>query len=426
MFSFSNGILRIKSDRSWLDLCIDVSFFLLLCSVFTNGGEKGESYFYYFTFFLFFGLTAIKLLSSLKSRGSLFVPSFTLWFSSFALLSLISVLWAANQQMSLRVISRLVQVIVITFCMAQSYSTRASLFRGIRMFSWAGTFVALYLLINTPFDEWFKGFFGMSVTQLNPNTIGMVFTLCVVVTFYFAFFCEEKIYYIFTFLQMFIIILTSSRKSLLASVAGLCMLAMLKVRRRNVVMRIFFVLGFVVAVYYLIMSVPELYSAIGVRFESMAEHMLGVDGDRSISLRQIFIENAKDMFFERPILGYGINNFTDLIYQRIGIGTYAHNNYYEILADLGIIGFAVFYGYYFFLLATLVKLCVRKSSSMAKLMLVLLVVIMICEYGLVTYYSVYVQLALCFVYLVTCAINDEDDHTYGTPLYLKYKYSVYG
>lgn len=426
MVSFSNGILRIKSDRSGLDLCRDVSFFLLLCSVFTNGGEEGESYFYYITFFLFFGLTAIKVLSSLKTQGTLVIPSFTLWFTGFTLLSLMSVMWATNPQVSLRVISRLVQIIVITFCVTHSYSTRASLFRCMRMFSCAGSVVALYMLVKTPFDDWFKGFFGMSVTQLNPNTIGMIFTLCVIVSFYFAFFCNEKRYYVYTLLQMFIIILTSSRKSLLASVTGLVMLAMLKMQRRNIILRVFFVFGLVVAFCYLIMSVPALYSAIGVRFESMAEHLLGGGDDRSISLRQIFIENAKDMFFERPIFGYGINNFVELIYQRIGIGTYAHNNYYEILADLGIVGFFVFYGYYFFMLATLIKICIKRNSSMAKLMLVWLVVIMICEYGLVSYYSVYIQLALCCIYMLICAINEDDNHIDGTPNYLKYKYSVYG
>ncbi len=63
---------------------------------------------------------------------------------------------------------------------------------------------------------------------------------------------------------------------------------------------------------------------------------------------------------------------------------------------------------------------------MAKLMLVWLVVIMICEYGLVSYYSVYIQLALCCIYMLICAINEDDNHIDGTPNYLKYKYSVYG
>lgn len=426
MFSFSNGILRIKKDRPGLDLFIDFSFLLLICAVFTNGGEEGESYFYYITFFLFFGLTCIKLLTSLKTQGGAIIPAFTLWYGGFTLLSLMSALWATNPQTSLKVISRLIQSLVITFAMSQNYATRAGLFRCMRMFSWAGAFVAVYALANTPFDEWFKGFLGWTALSLNPNTVGMIFTICLIISLYFALYCNEKRYYLVTVLQLFIIILTSSRKSLLASVAGMVMMGLMRIQRRNVVPRVLMTFGLVIALSYLIMSVPEFYRTIGGRFESMTEYLLGEGGDYSISLRQRFIENAQDMFFERPILGYGINNFAVQIGRRIDVWTYAHNNYYEILADLGIVGFTLFYGYYFYLLATLAKAWRKTGSSMAKMMLALLVVIMICEYGLVSYYSIYMQMALCCMYLFTCAINNVDDHSSGTPIYLKYKQRVYG
>lgn len=426
MFSFSNGILRINADRPGLDFFIDVSFFMLLCSVFTNGAAEGEGYFYYISFFLFFGLTCIKLLTSFKSQGSLVIPSFTLWYGGFVLLSLLSALWATNPQTSLKVISRLIQSLVITFAMSQNYATRAGLLRCVRMFSWAGTLVGVYMLAATPFNKWFSGFFGSSSTALNPNTIGMIFTLCLMTSFYFAFYCQEKKYYLFTGLQFFIIILTSSRKSLLSAVIGIVMMSLLKVKRRNMIIRILVLFGLVVAFYYLIMSVPALYRAIGIRFESMTGYLMGEGGDYSLSLRQRFIDNATDMFFERPLLGYGINNFTVQIGRRINVWTYAHNNYYEILADLGIVGFVTFYGYYFYLLATLFKAWRKTNSSFAKMMFTWLTVIMICEYGLVSYYSIYMQMALCCMYLFTCAINRSDDHSNGTPLYMKYKESVYG
>lgn len=426
MFIFSNGILRIKKDRPGLDLFVDISFLLLLCSVFTNGGAKGESYFYYISFFLFFGLTFIKLLMSLKSQGSLIVPSFTVWYGSFVLLSLMSALWATNPQTCLKVMSRLIQSLVITFCMSQNYATRAGLFRCIRMFSWAGTLVAVYMLASTPFDDWFKGFFGFSAVELNPNTVGMIFAICLVISLYFALYCDEKRYYVITLLNLFIVILTSSRKSLLASVGAIVMMGLMKVQRRNFVTRIIMTFGLLVALYYLIMSVPELYKAIGIRLESMFGYLTGEDGDYSLSLRQKFIENATDMLFERPLLGYGINNFTVQIGRRINVWTYAHNNYYEILADLGIVGFAVFYGYYFYLLASLVKTWLKTNSSLAKMMLTLLAVIMFCEYGLVSYYSIYMQMALCCMYLFICAINGSDDYSNGIPGYMKYNYSVYG
>ncbi len=427
MFSLKDGILRISSDRSGLDVFVDASFFMLLCTIFaTPKATEGRNYIYYATFFLFFALTVVKILTLFKSKGNLILPSCTMWYGGFMLLSLASTLWSVYPANGIDVMSRLVQALVITFCMAQNYATRNGFFKCIRMVAWAGVYAAIYLMLKTPTDRWFSGKFGASVVGLNANSIGMIFTICIVVSFYLAFYCGEKRYYFVTLLQMFIVMLTGSRKSLLASMAGIVMLIMMKMQRRNIILRILMVFGFIVTLYYLIMSVPVLYSTIGVRIESMTEHLLGEGGDFSMSLRQSFIDHATDMFYERPLAGYGINNFKSMIRGRIGVSSYAHNNYYEILADLGIIGFVAYYGYYFYLSASLVKIWRKTNSSMVKLMLTWLAVIMICEYGIVTYYTVYIQITLCCMYMFISAFNAPDDYSDGTPKYLKYRNSVYG
>ncbi len=427
MFSLKNGVLKISSDRSGLDLFIDASFFMLLCTMFASPkATEGRNYIYYAAFFLFVATTVVKILMLFKTKGNLILPSFTMWYGGFALLSLASTLWSVYPANGIDVMSRLIQALVITFCMAQNYATRGGFFKCIRMVAWAGAYASFYLMINTPIDRWFSGKFGSSVLGLNANTIGMIFTICIVVSFYLAFYCNEKRYYLVTLLQLFIIMLTGSRKSLLASAAGIIMLIMMKMQRRNIIIRILMVFGFVVTMYYLIMSVPALYSTIGVRIESMTEHLMGEGGDFSISLRKSFIDHATDMFYERPLAGYGINNFKSMIRGRIGVSSYAHNNYYEMLADLGIVGFVAYYGYYFYLLASLFKIWRKTNSSLVKLMLTWLAVIMICEYGLVTYYAVYIQVTLCCMYLFISAFNAQDDYSEGPPKYLKYRNSQYG
>ena len=157
----------------------------------------------------------------------------------------------------------------------------------------------------------------------------------------------------------------------------------------------------------------------------MMNYVFSDGDDYSLSLRQLFIKYATDMFFEKPLLGYGINNFIVEIRQRIGIGTYAHNNYYEILADLGSVGFVMFYGYYIYLVSSLVRKWRRSEGSLVKLMIVWVAVIMVCEYGLVSYYTVYIQMTLCCAYLFICAYDREDDYSNGVPSYMKYKYGIY-
>ncbi len=426
MFLFKNGMLRIAREKPGLDIFVDAGFFLLLCSLFatpTIGDD--ENYFYYFAFFLFFGVTIIKLMMRFKSHGTFTVPSFTIWYGGFTLLSFASALWAEYPENSMIVMSKMLQTVVITFCMAQNYATRTGVLKCVRMFSWAGVYAMAFIMLRTPIDTWFSGGFGFAATSLNPNTVGMIFTLCVLVSFYFAFYCNEKKYYIFTFLQLFTVLLTSSRKSLISTVAGIMLMILMKSQRRNIIIRVLTVLAFVIAVFYLIMSVPELYSAIGIRIESMLNYVTGEGGDYSMLLRRVFIEHAKDMFYEKPLVGYGINNFAVKIGQRIGISTYAHNNYYEILADLGIVGFAAFYSYYVYIVSSLVKVWRNSGGSLVKLMIVWVGVVMVCEFGLVSYYQVHIQMIICCAYLFVCAYNNKDDFTENTPSYFSYKNGVY-
>ena len=151
MFSYKNGILRIGKEKPGLDFFVDTGFFLLLCSQFaTPSAGEGVNYFYYFAFFLFLGVTFVKLMLLFKSKGTFVMPSFTLWFGGFTLLSFASSLWAEYPDSSMIVMSKLVQSTVITFCMAQNYATRTGLLKCVRMFSWAGVYALVFIMLKTP------------------------------------------------------------------------------------------------------------------------------------------------------------------------------------------------------------------------------------------------------------------------------------
>ena len=102
MFSFRNGILRIGQEKPGLDMFIDAGFFLLLCSQFSTplSAYDGGNYLYYFAFILFLGSTIIKLFSLFKKQGTFVLPTITIWFGTFTLLSLASVLWCGSDRRS--------------------------------------------------------------------------------------------------------------------------------------------------------------------------------------------------------------------------------------------------------------------------------------------------------------------------------------
>lgn len=97
---------------------------------------------------------------------------------------------------------------------------------------------------------------------------------------------------------------------------------------------------FVGGIYVFMMSTGVLRSSIGVRIESLFDFFGGNDdADGSLKTRVLMLHNATEMFFEKPILGHGLNAFAYVT----DFGTYAHNNYMDMLANVGMVGTALYY-----------------------------------------------------------------------------------
>ena len=61
------------------------------------------------------------------------------------------------------------------------------------------------------------------------------------------------------------------------------------------------------------------------------------------------MERAKDLFNRRPWTGWGLNGFMILT----NLTLHCHNNFYELLVGVGLVGTALYYLKYVFLLAYL-------------------------------------------------------------------------
>ncbi len=92
--------------------------------------------------------------------------------------------------------------------------------------------------------------------------------------------------------------------------------------------------------YFCIMNIDFLYASIGNRIESLLELLTGVSaGDNSTISRMNMMTLAKELFLEHPWIGVGMNNFKYVTYYN----TYAHSNYYELAACLGVVGLILYY-----------------------------------------------------------------------------------
>jgi len=403
MVSFRKGVLRISNERHIIDYLLDGSLLILLCAISTFGtAEKGQDYINYAGLLLFVGLTLAKAIFEKKSSTYLRISLHTIWYGTFIILAVASSLWANYPASSFTAIPRMVQVLIIGICMMKYIINRSDMERFLTLMLLSFIFMTFYILAMTPATGWFSGFLGSEVTGYNSNSIGFMSSTGVLIAFYKAYIRKERIFFPLMLVPLAMVFLTSSRKSMFMVVVGLAMIVTLYTGKKHYVLRIFVILGVAAAFIVAIFKVPILYQLIGQRFASMSDYFVGGDktADYSIVRREYFIQSAKNFFNEHPILGLGFNNFGITLGKNYANYSYAHNNYWEIASDLGIVGFITYYWFYAYLFVKLLKK-VTKGSTLAILFFSYLCILLMSEYGMVTYYTRTEQmmLILCFVSL---------------------------
>ena len=108
--------------------------------------------------------------------------------------------------------------------------------------------------------------------------------------------------------------------------------------------------------------------------------------DSSSVKRAAYIQIGIEQFLRTPIIGIGIGSTGALLQQYYGLDTYLHNNFVELLASGGIIGFLIYYSIHMHLLYDYFKYR-RKDDPYLVLCVVFLMIQLIMEYGMVSYYS---------------------------------------
>ena len=86
-----------------------------------------------------------------------------------------------------------------------------------------------------------------------------------------------------------------------------------------------------------------------------------------------------EIFSEHPFIGVGIHNAQFYNYRQV----YLHNNFAEMLADGGIIGFTAFYSMYVYLLVLILRK--KEYSFTLPLTITLFLVMLTMHYGQVAY-----------------------------------------
>ena len=178
-------------------------------------------------------------------------------------------------------------------------------------------------------------------------------------------------------------VLSGTRKSLLAVAIGIIIYFLARYPKRIIRYIIIFSLVAVIS-YFALMKITFLYEFMGYRIESLFAFMSGTGGDASVRLRSWLIDLGIQEFKKSPIIGHGLNCFKTLPGT---LDTYSHNNYVELLFSVGIIGTTIYYLMHITVFFSALKEYMKNRTSNLCLCLAYVVVLMIMDYAMVSYYE---------------------------------------
>ena len=415
MIEFRNGKLKIDSKRSVLEILLDIFIVAMLTVLFAfNEQTEGQNYAYYFTFFAVIGL---PFLLNILGRPTVSVKLPTIWYGIFIVLCALSSVWALyDQNLSLRYISRMVQVLLVCYCITLYIKTREDFDRFTALFTAAVMIMIASVFIRTQPSAWFSGFLGRigneNVTGNNINTIAYICVVAAAISFCKAYYYKKRACYLCMAFELLYIVLSSSRKALFIVAFLLFAMLIFYVNKRFYLLRLVLIIAAVIGIGIAFLKVPALYNAAGFRLEKMLNYIVNNDAsaDGSLALRKGFAEISSHIFYSYPIIGIGLANNAYQINQVYGITVYAHNNYLELASGLGVVGLITYYWYYIYLLIGLGRRAYR-GERLCVTMFLLLAATAVGETTLISYYdyNVQIMLTLCF-----CAmkLKDEKKKTY--------------
>ena len=312
--------------------------------------------------FIFLGLAIVIVLSHAayhQFRLRFIINGFHLYLLAFTLFCYLSALWALDPRYTIGRGNTMLLTSMVIFAISICFFGTNSVDQMLKAAMWTGFIVTFYSIYYFGFKDIMLSIqgayrLGIGGDFINPNEIGMCTAYTMIITFYYAMFKNKRLYLLLDIPAFLVVLATEGKKAFLILALGMFLLFAFKnsgdkYSWKKVVKN----LGLIIVAVFVIVAFSRLpvFSAITGRFQTMFDAFMGrAAAGNSTVTRLSLINIGIDLFKEHPIGGIGINN-AHFIAGEIFSHTdyYLHNNYIEMLADGGIIGFCLYYSIFVFL-----------------------------------------------------------------------------
>lgn len=362
------------------------------------------------------GIYVIVLVTDSKLK----LNTYSIWLILFATFSFFSCAYASNTTIA---ISGAITIIInavtifsfVGLCFeVKNYDIRLILMKCLAIFP---LIIGIYIFGKHGIFCFANTRYLVEEHYFNSNVLGLHSAIGFIMAFWLLTQkkCERNhlfLYIIVAVLNISFVALTASRKAII--IIALCFVLYYLFQSKSPIKfmgKVIIIIISVILLWLVLTKIPFLYNLGGNRIEQMLNGFLSEDEtDGSTSFRMSLIEWGFDWFKQKPFFGYGADNFRVLV-GRINTwagagGTYAHNNFIELLVDLGLVGFVIYYSMYVNILHKFIKSF--RYKNMQKLIIgCIFISIFISEYGMVTYNDKYTQIVYSIIWLIMISSNRE-------------------
>ena len=248
----------------------------------------------------------------------------------------------------------------------------------------------------------FQNRVGGDITQV--NRIGQSVSFSTILCIFTIFRHPKKILYYFLGLMQLLVLIASQSRTALITTAFSSFLMLLFIPQRHKTTLFLSVIVSASFLYYTFSFFETFETSSFDRFESLLLAIQDQGGDVSAQRRLEMIDEGFNAFLEHPVLGMGLNTSGVITSRFLGEAKYLHNNYIEILASLGILGFIIFF-YIFYVPVSWIVHSIKRIES--KLVVVIVFSELVMFFGCVSYYVKFHYLYLVLIYALSDKVRSD-------------------
>lgn len=347
-----------------------------------------------------YAVKVISIIGLLFYSRALSINSYLRWISLFFILCFSSIIWASDKDIVLAYIIWYLQAVLIAYSIGNTIKDEADIEFILKCIMVGGLILALRSFQGVSFSELGSFRLGKNIGY-NANEMALKTALGSIIAFrYFRESIKKNIkiiYFLIMFVQLVSLLFTESRKGIIMVFGTMFLYSILCSQNPiKLIKNTCLAISGLIIIYLLMTKIQFLYDAFGRRFLLL----LNILDDNayvgnSLGNRIYAVQLGLNAFKEKPIFGYGLGNFMTAT----GLNGYAHNNYIQLLVDLGLLGLSLYYSVYIINIWGLIK-TIRVNRGLTALLLSMLLTVTLIEYGLVSFNSDYVQLVIMLCYFI--------------------------